>query len=74
MGLDMKIKQKESERDIYMRGLTKIEAKIAKAKALDDAQVKAELSTLELEERELDKELAQLELEERANEEELQRL
>lgn len=59
-GLDLKIKQKESERDIYMRGLTKMEAKITKARGQDESKVKAELTMLELEEKELDKELALL--------------
>jgi hypothetical protein len=62
--LDIKILQKEAERDIYIRELKKLESKIIKAKSLDESKLLAELRLLEAEEAELDKELQKLDQEE----------
>ena len=63
-GLDIKILQKEAERDIYIRELKKLESKLIKAKSLDESKLLAELRLLEAEEAELDKELQKLDQEE----------
>lgn len=55
MKLGNKIHSQESERDIYMTQLSKLEAKLAAAKT--ESELEAELKELETEEQNLDKEL-----------------
>jgi hypothetical protein len=59
--LEWKIQGQEKERDIYVREIKKLEARLAKVAAVDEAELEAELRALEAEEQELDKRLGELE-------------
>ncbi len=72
--LESKIQNKESERDVYMKELQKIEKKLGLLNQASDSELEAELRTLEAEEQELDKLLQKQEEEEKSNESEFEKL
>jgi len=71
---EAKIKGQEAERDLYMKELKKVEAKIDRLNTVDERLLEEELLALEEEEAQLDERMKELEMQEAKNEQEIQSL